>query len=806
MKLWKHAAAAALCLVLVGCAGADQFRKAQDEEQLGHWDLAVIEYGKAVELVPTATGYRTALARAKLKASQVHFEKGKMYRASGRPDLAVIELEQTVLLDPTNDYAAVELKKAQDEAVKREAERSADSNMVKIKKKVRGARAVMPMLEPSSDKPINLNFPQPKPIKQIYRALADAAGINAVFDPQLKDDNVSIVLTQIDFLKALETLVRQENHFYKIIDERTILIAADTPQNRKTYEDLVIRTFFLSNADVTEVANALRALLQTTRISVNKAENSITLRDTSDKVAVAERIVEQNDKQVAEVVVDVELLQINSEKAQTLGIELSKYQISTGIPAPGGTTNLGAPLPANTFNWAQLQQLTINSFGFTIPSATLNFLKSNTDAELLAKPQLRIAEGQKAQLLIGDKVPIPVTTFQTVSSGTTLTSPATSFQYQDIGIKIEVEPRVHHNKEVTLKLMVEVSNINGTVPNNGLDQPIIGTRTISANIRLKDGETNFLAGLYRRDRQITKQVIPFIGDIPILGKLFTNDDRDQKTTDLVLTLTPHIIRIPDVTEEDVTPVYVGTDANISYQGSPRIENPQRDAGPFEQPPPSGRPGGRPQPAQPPGTQPAPAPGTQPAPGSVPSPGGLPSDIFRPQPQPTPPPPTSPREAVPPQSSATIKNEAATIGDPNTSAAIVSADASPSDGTSGTGQLLLDFDPTYLALAPGQQQSVLVRATSASGFPGGTITVGFDPAVATVVVAKPIMGSGSGVADANIGSNQVVIQIPSSPDLTGTRAVAEITLRGIAAGRATLTLAPADMNAVVTTSQSVVDVR
>jgi general secretion pathway protein D len=802
MKLWKHAAAAALCLVLVGCAGADQFRKAQDEEQLGHWDLAVIEYGKAVDLAPSATGYRTALARAKLKASQVHFEKGKMYRASGRPDLAVIELEQTVLLDPTNDYAAVELKKAQDEAAKREAERSADSNMVKIKKKTRGARAVMPILEPSSDKPINLNFPQPKPIKQIYRALADAAGINVVFDPQMKDDNVSIVLTQIDFLKALETLVRQENHFYKIIDERTILIAADTPQNRKTYEDLVIRTFFLSNADVTEVANALRALLQTTRISVNKAENSITLRDTSDKVAVAERIVEQNDKQVAEVVVDVELLQINSEKAQTLGIELSQYSIFAGVPAPGGTTNLGAPLPANQFNWAQLQQLSINSFGFTIPSATLNFLKSNTDAELLAKPQLRIAEGQKAQLLIGDKVPIPVTTFQTVSSGTTLTSPATSFQYQDIGIKIEVEPRVHHNKEVTLKLMTEVSNINGIVTNGGLEQPIIGTRTISANIRLKDGETNFLAGLYRRDRQITKKIIPFIGDIPILGKLFTNDDRSSKTTDLVLTLTPHIIRIPDVTEEDIMPVYVGTDANISYQGSPRVENPSRDAGPFEQPPPSGRPGGRPQPAQAPGTQPAP----QPAPGTIPAPGGLPSDIFRPPPQPTPPPPTSPREAVPPQASATSKNEVATSGDPNASVSIVSANPSSSDGVSANGQVLLDFDPAYLALAPGQQQSVLVRATSASGFPGGTITVGFDPAVAAVVVAKPIMGSGSGVAEANIRDNQVVIQIPSSPDLTGTRAVAEITLRGIAAGRATLTLAPTDMNAVVTTSQSVVDVR
>jgi general secretion pathway protein D len=805
MKLWKQAAAAALCLVLVGCAGANAFRVAQDEEELGHWDVAVMNYARAVELQPTTTGYKTALARAKLRASQYHFEKGKMYRASGQPDLAVIELQQTVLLDPTNDYAAVELKKAQDDLAKQDAERNADSNMVRIKKKTKGARAVMPILEPSSDRPINLNFPQPKPIKQIYRALADAAGINVVFDPQLKDDNVSIVLTGIDFQKALETLIRQENHFYKIIDERTILIAADTPQNRKTYEDLVIRTFFLSNADVTEVANALRALLQTTRISVNKAENSITLRDTSDKVAVAERIVDQNDKQVAEVVVDVELLQINSEKAQTLGLKLDPYSIGAVIPSPGtGVTNLGATV-AGGFTWDQIKQININSFGFTLPKATIDFLKTNTDAELLAKPQLRIAEGQKAQLLIGDKVPIPVTTFQTVSTGTTLTSPATSFQYQDIGIKIEVEPRVHHTKEVTLKLMTEVSNINGTVTNGGLEQPIIGTRTISANIRLKDGETNFLAGLYRRDKQITKGTIPFIGDLPILGRLFTHDDRDSKTTDLVLTLTPHIIRIPDVTEEDITPVYVGTDANISYQGGPRVENPQRDAGPFE-----GRPGaGGRQPANVPVSQP----GAQPAPGSIPAPGGMPSDIFRPapQPQPNPPPATPPREAIPPQASSANKNEVASTDQIPTSVTILPADATPpaadSDGSSASAQVLLDFDPTYLSLVPGQQQTVLVRATSASGFPGGTITVAFDPTVAAVVVAKPIMGSGSGIADANIQGNHVVLRIPSSPDLSGTRAIAEVTLRGIASGRSTLTLTPEGIaGAVVTTSQSVVDVR
>ena len=169
--------------------------------------------------------------------------------------------------------------------------------------------------------------------------------------------------------------MRQENHFYKIIDEHTILIAADTPQNRKTYEDLVIRTFFLSNGDVTEVANALRALLQTTRISINKAENSITLRDTADKVAVAERIVEQNDKQLAEVVVDVELLQINTTKACTTSASsiVLRARSSATLPAPGGTTNLGATLGRRTSSpGTSSSSSSINSFGFTIPSVTLH--------------------------------------------------------------------------------------------------------------------------------------------------------------------------------------------------------------------------------------------------------------------------------------------------------------------------------------------------------------------------------------------------------------------------------------------------
>src|SRR5262249_7196330 len=480
-------------LFATACAGSRAYYEALEEETLGHWDLAVMKYSRALELDPGNSQYRIAYGKAKMKASQFHFEKGKTYRASAQPELAVIELEQAVVLDTNNKYAETELRKAREDAAKAAAERSGESRMEAAKRMTRGVRARAPLLEPASDRPINLNFPSPKPIKQIYQSLASAAGINVIFDPQLKDDNVSIVLTNVEFQTALETLMRQENHFYKVVDEHTMLIAADNPQNRKTYEDLVIRTFFLSNGDVTEVSNALRSLLQTTRISINKAENSITLRDTADKVAIAEKIIEQNDKQLSEVVVDVELLQINSTDTKDIGLLLTSYAIGAGAPAPGGKSDLGADIPQGSFTWDQLKELSVRSFGFTIPNLTYTFIKNNTDAELLAKPQLRISEGQKAQLIIGDKIPIPVTTFNTATTVGSNIVPVTSFQYQDVGIKIDVEPRVHHNREITMKLTVEVSQLGAPVTFGGQSQPTIGTRTIASNIRLKDGETNFLA-------------------------------------------------------------------------------------------------------------------------------------------------------------------------------------------------------------------------------------------------------------------------------------------------------------------------
>ncbi|KAA0255910.1 MAG: hypothetical protein EDX89_04140 [Acidobacteria bacterium] len=566
-----------LALLLGSCTANRYYRDGMAEEDRGHLDLAVLAYQKAVELDPRNSRNRIALARGKQKAAQSHYERGKVYRASGQLELAAVELEQAVSLDGSLEAARQELAATKEDLLRRRAEATGGSPVEKAKERTRGAKARPPMLVPSSDKPIDLVFPQETNIKKIYGALAAAAGINIIYDPQLKDDKFTVDLRSVSFQKGLEVVMRQAGHFYKVLDEKTILIAQDTSQNRKEYEDLVIRTFFLSNGDVKDVSAMVRSILDLRRLGTIPQLNAIVIRDTADKIAVAEKIIDVNDKARAEVIVNVELLQVTMSKVIELGTKLSAYSITAGVVGDDGK-------PVTSLGWDALMSLGKSDLSFSIPTVTFNFIKDNTDADILAKPQLRIAEGEKAQLTIGQRIPIPVTTISTqVAVGGSGVIPVTSFQYQDVGIKIDIEPRVHHNKEVTLKLMVEISQQDGEVQTpGGLAQPIIGTRTITSTIRLKDGETSVLAGLYRNDRVKSKKGIPFLMDLPLVGPLFTNTKDDQKSTDLLLTMTPQIVRAPQITDDDLVPIWVGTENNVSFSGlNVRLESPRATSSPFD---------------------------------------------------------------------------------------------------------------------------------------------------------------------------------------------------------------------------------
>ncbi|HEX3110962.1 MAG TPA: secretin N-terminal domain-containing protein, partial [Thermoanaerobaculia bacterium] len=395
--------------------------------------------------------------------------------------------------------------------------------------------------------------------------------------------------------QALERVMQAANHFYKVLDEHTIIVVPDNPQARRDYEDLVIQTFYLSNGDAEQVTNVVRTMIEARNVFPLKALNAITIRDTADKVRIAQKIIEANDKAKAEVVVDVELLQMDLTNTRDIGFALAGVANSpvvttvvTGTDSKGATTTGTITGGQNnvTATLDQLRNLTSGSFSFSIPQPTYGLLKTLGNSELLANPQLRISEGEKASLHIGQRIPVPVSTFTSATVGTTTGgtyAPVTSYQYQDVGIKVAIEPRVHHNNEVTLKLTVEVSNLGTPVKTAGQpDQPTFATRTIESTIRLKDGETNFLAGLIQDTTTNADTKTPFLGDIPILGRFFTESSSVKQRTDLVLTMTPHIVRMPDITEDDVAPMWVGTQNNLTFRGvSPRIES-QSNGDPFVQ--------------------------------------------------------------------------------------------------------------------------------------------------------------------------------------------------------------------------------
>ncbi len=592
-----------IALMFSSCASYNAYKQAAAAEVLKDWDTAVVQYERALEIDPDNREYKVALDRARREASRAHFEKGKVFRAESiaaktadeqyrLSELAATELQITVKLDPTNQFAAVEFSKALQmmQDLQRAAAESTSIDEIKKRAAANISKAQPPQLNPASNEPISLTFSRDTPIKDIYRALGNAFGINVLFDQAVKDDRITIELRDVTAQQALERVMQAGNHFYKVLDEKTIIVVPDNPQARRDYEDLVIRTFYLSNGDAEQVTNVVRTMIEARNVFPLKALNAITIRDTADKVKIAEKIIEANDKAKAEVVVQVELVQLDISRLREIGMAISGFPTKDGTLSSSASVGLPGGFTGGTLSQIQdvvgsLNKLH-NNASFTIPTVTYSLLKSYGNSELLANPELRISEGEKATLHIGQRVPVPVTTIsgynttQTNNTGNNLAVPYTSFQYQDVGIKVGMEPRVHHNREVTLKLTVEVSNQGPPVTFAGQEQPTFTTRTIESTIRLKDGETNFLAGLIQSNKIKSATKTPILGDIPLIGRLFTNESRDESRTDLVLTMTPHIVRIPDITEEDVAPMWVGTGNNLTFRGvSPRIES-QIGADPF----------------------------------------------------------------------------------------------------------------------------------------------------------------------------------------------------------------------------------
>jgi general secretion pathway protein D len=373
-----------------------------------------------------------------------------------------------------------------------------------------------------------------------------------------------------------------------------VTVIPDTPAKRREYEEEIVRTFYLSNADLKETVDLLRVVIDARRIAPLAATNAITIKDTPDRVAAAARVISAIDKARPEVVIDVELLEVDRTRLREYGLQLA---------SPGSSGIDGEANVSNNLTLRDLRNLTQSDVVLTnLPGLFYRLLKQDNNTRTLANPQLRTSEGMAAQARFGERVPIPVSTFVPFSQGGIAQQQIASFNYENIGVNIDITPRTHHDDEVSLALKIEVSSISGTAATGFGNLPTFGSRFISTVIRLRDGETNLLAGLIRDDERRVLEGVPGLSDLPVVGRLFAHTRKETQETDIVLTLTPHIIRVLDLTEEDLRPFRVGRDEGIGggvvELPIPPAELPPRDTPAQEQQRPQQPPPDRPVPPPP----------------------------------------------------------------------------------------------------------------------------------------------------------------------------------------------------------------
>lgn len=546
-------ALALLAAAASGCAASSALRTARAAEAAQDYDQAVVAYTQAVRERPGDRKLRAALQAARLRASEQHFTRGRRLAALGRYQEAVVELQIASELNPANGAVDDALREARSRlrakiAVTREGKTELQTLIEQAQ------QAPLPGLElpPDAKLPDALTF-RDASTRDVYITLARFAGINVVFDPAFRDAPISIELRGASLADALTAVAASTRTFYRVTAPRTITIVPDTPAKRREYEEEVIRTFYLSNADLKETIDLLRIVVDNRRISPITATNAIAIKDTPERIAAAARLIAAIDKARAEVVIDVELLEVDRTRLKEFGLHVA----SPGSEGLGGVSG-AADVNRDDFTLSDLRNLTQNDvFLADLPALYYRLLKTDTNTRALANPQLRTSEGLPAQARFGERVPVPVTTFAPIATGGVNQQPITSFNYENIGVNIDITPRIHHNDDVSLALKIEVSSISG-VGFGGL--PTFGNRSISATIRLRDGETNMLAGLIRDDERRVIKGIPGLSDIPVLGRIFAATRTETQETDIILVLTPHIVRVLDLTEADLRPFRVGRDA------------------------------------------------------------------------------------------------------------------------------------------------------------------------------------------------------------------------------------------------------
>jgi general secretion pathway protein D len=662
--------------------GNGYFAEGARYQEKKQWDAALQAYERALAEDPSDVSYRIAAEKARAAASQMHLENGLKLRSQGRLGEALVEIQRAAGLNPAATAASQEIIRTQ-EMIERERRRvqetgkespaevraltPAEEAQKQVREKI-DRMMPLPELRPLNPERINLKM-NSQPPKVLFETVAKVAGINVIWDPEYQAGrNLSLDLSNSTLEEALDDIAILTKSFWKPLPGgNTIFVTNDNRNKRNDYEDQVLKVFYLSNVntpqELQEIVNAVRAVTELTRLMPYNSLHAIIARGEADRVALAEKIVNDLDRPKAEVVIDVMVMQASSVFSRQITAALA----STGLNIPVGfaprtslqvvqntTTNTSVNNNNNNslintgttstatattsgpvaIPLSNLEHLSTADWSITLPGALLQAALSDANTKILQSPEVRSVDNSKASLKIGERQPTATGSFQPGIGGVGINPLVnTQFTYIDVGVNVDITPQVHENDEVSMHVELDISSVAGYVNLGGIQQPIIQQNKVVHDLRVREGDVSLLAGLSQDQESKTVTGIPGLSSIPIIGKLFSGQSIDRNKSELMIALVPHIVRRPDISPENLRAIGVGNATTVKLNFAPRsgqtaAARPAGPAGETVTPSPAAPPAATPPPAA---IAPAPAPpATQPAPPATRTPGA--AQIFFQPPQ------------------------------------------------------------------------------------------------------------------------------------------------------------------------------
>jgi general secretion pathway protein D len=611
-------------LFAAGCPkGQTDYSKGRKAETLQDYDAALEYYQKALKSDPNNAAFKIRLNQTRFEAGELHIGLGQKQRENGDLQGAAAQFQRALTDDPSSAIAAEELKKTLAMIV--EQNHASDGNPPAAQDETMQYMANPPELKPISN--VAITYKASGDAKTLFDTIGKLAGVTVIYDPDFPARRISVDLNNLTLEQALQVVCLESKAFWKPVTENIILIAPDQPQKRRDYEEESLKTFYLANTvtpqDLTEIVTGLRQLFDLKRLQQVNSQNAIIVRATPDVLALVGKVIQDVDKAKPEVLIQVEVLEARTDRLRNLGVTPGQ---SASIAINPNTTSSTTTTTTNNTTLQTLRTLNSSDYTVTLPNFTANAVLTDTYTKIIQDPELRSVDGQEAKLKIGDRIPIATGSFQAgVGVGAVgaagLVNPLvnTQFQYQDVGVNIDMTPRVHPDHDISLKMKIEVSSVTGTSTIGGISQPIISQRVVEHDIRLGDGQAYILGGLIERTDTRTLNGWPGLAKIPVIRYLFSNDNVEHEEDEVIIMVIPHIVRLPEWTKENLRAIYTGSDQEVQVRRESEVRTPAQEIG---------RPG-----KQAPGAG-APAPGavaTAGAPGAANAPQGQPGKLrFEPQ--------------------------------------------------------------------------------------------------------------------------------------------------------------------------------